>query len=124
VAPVAAPIKELLDYMDHQDLSPAELLRRIQDLFRKLGLLGQTLTLDHQGQKYLVGCDAEAFTVYRLVEHCHFPPGAPGWPVCLVTAETIIDETSPPHLPEDEFAAGLSLQEWLELIQTAIARKA
>jgi hypothetical protein len=98
--------------------SPAELLARIQARFRAQGIFGATLTLTHQGEKYLVSCDDQAFAVYRLVEKCHLPPGRPGWPVCLVTAEVVVDETSPPHLPEDEFASGLGLKEWLDLIES------
>jgi hypothetical protein len=101
------------------EISPAELLGRIQARFRARGCFGATLTLDHQGEKYLVRCDDLAFAVYRLVDDCHVSPGRPGWPVCLVTAETVVDETSPPHLPEDEFTSGLGLQEWLRLIDTA-----
>jgi hypothetical protein len=51
------------------------------------------------------------------------PPGRPGWPVCLVTAETVVDETSPPFLPADEFVSGLSLEEWLRLIETAFTSR-
>ena len=97
---------------------PAELLRRIQARFRELGLFGQTLNLTHKAEQYLVRCDAQAFAVYRLVEKCHVPPGRPGWPVCLATAEVVVDETSPPHLPEDEFDSGLSLEAWLKLINS------
>ena len=102
------------------EISPAELLRRIQARFRELGLFGSSLTLTHNGEKYLASCDDRVFAVYRLVEKCHVSPGRPGWPVCLVTAEAVVDETSPPHLPEDEFASGLSLEEWLQLIETAL----
>ena len=98
--------------------SPAELLGRIQARFRELGIFGSPLTLTHNGEKYLATCDDRVFAVYRLVEHCHVPPGHPGWPVCLVTAEAVVDETSPPQMPEDEFASGLSLEEWLQLIET------
>jgi len=98
--------------------SPAEMFARIQEHFRELGIFGQTLTLTYQEEKYLVSCDAEAFAVYRLVSHCHVPPGQPGWPVCLVTEEVVVDETSAPHVPEDEFASGLSLEEWLKLIDS------
>jgi hypothetical protein len=96
--------------------SPAELLARIQARFRELGLFGRTLTLTHGGKKYLVSCDSLAFAVYRRVRRSHLPPGRPGWPVCLVTAEIAVDETSPPHLPEDDFASGLGLEDWLDLI--------
>jgi hypothetical protein len=100
------------------EVSPAELLGRIQARFRELGRFGSPLTLTHNGENYLAACDDRAFAVYRLVEKCHVPPGQPGWPVCLVTAEVMVDETSPPHLAEDEFASGLSLEEWLDLIET------
>jgi hypothetical protein len=102
-------------------ISPAEMLARIQDRFRELGIFGQNLSLTYQAEKYLVSCDAEAFTVYRLVSHCHVPPGRPGWPVCLVTGEVMVDETSPPHVPEDEFICGLSLEGWLDLIDSLYA---
>jgi hypothetical protein len=98
--------------------SPAEMLRRIQDRFRELNIFGQTQTLTYKDEKYLVSCDTQAFAVYRLVERCHVPPGRPGWPVCLVTAEVVVDETSPPHLPEDEFNSGLNLEGWLEVIES------
>jgi hypothetical protein len=104
-----------------EEESPAELLGRIQAMFRARGIFGSTLTLAHRGEKYLASCDAQAFTVYRLVEKCHVPPGRPGWPVCLVTAEVVVDETSPPHLPEDEFASGLGLEGWLNLIDSLYA---
>jgi hypothetical protein len=100
------------------EISPAELLGRIQARFRELGRFGSPLTLNHRGEQYLVRCDVEAFAVYRLVEGCHVPPGRPGWPVCLVTAEAVVDETSPPQMPTDEFASGLNLKEWLNLIDS------
>jgi hypothetical protein len=99
------------------ETTPAALLRRIQALFKDLEIFGKTLTLSYQGVDYRVTCDEEAFTIYRLVGQCHLPPGSPGWPVCLVTAETSIDESSPPHLAEDEFASGLTIAAWLELLE-------
>jgi hypothetical protein len=99
-------------------ISPDELLRRIQARFRELGLFGTPLTLTHKGENYLAACDDQAFAVYRLVDQCHLSPGRPGWPVCLVTHEAVVDETSPPHPAEDEFASGFSLEEWLEYIES------
>jgi hypothetical protein len=101
--------------------SPGELLRRIQARFRELGCFGSPLTLTHKGEKYLAACDERVFAVYRLLDRGHLPPGRPGWPVCLVTHEVVVDETSPPHLAEDEFASGLGLNEWLEHIESLYA---
>jgi hypothetical protein len=99
------------------DTPAPELLSRIQNLFRGWDLFDQSLTLTHQGQKYLARCDTHSFAVYRLNPNGHVPPGAPGWPVCLVTEEMAADEACAPHLEEDEFAADLTLQNWLDLIK-------
>ena len=104
------------------DTPAPELLARIQDLFREWDLFGQPLTLTHRGRNYLALCDNHSFSIYRLNPHCHLPPGAPGWPVCLVTLETAVDETSAPHQEEDEFASGLTLQDWLELIKKTFGK--
>jgi hypothetical protein len=108
---------------DHRvaEESPAEVLGRIQARFRELGLFGRTLTLEHGGKIYLATCDEQAFAVYRRLRRGHLPPGRPGWPVCLVTSEAVLDETSPPSAPEDDFASGLSLPEWLDLIESLYA---
>ncbi len=112
--------------MPPESLSPdtpaSELLGRIQNLFRELDLFEKPLTLTHHGQKYLVSCDAHAFTIYRLSPNCHLPPGKPGWPVCLVTGEMAVDESSPPCLEEDEFTTGLTLQDWLALINKTFGK--
>ncbi len=105
------------------DTPPPELLARIQEFFREMDLFEKPLTLTCQGQKYLASCDARSFAVYRLSPHGHLPPGKPGWPVCLVTAEMAVDETSPPGLEEDEFASGLTLQDWLALIKQTFGKK-
>jgi hypothetical protein len=104
------------------DLPPSELLSRIQDLFREMDLFDQPLTLFHQGQTYLVSCDGRSFIIYRLSPDCHLPPGKPGWPVCLVTADMVVDESSLPGLEEDEFAAGLTLLDWLTLIKQTFGK--
>ena len=86
--------------------------------FPGAGLLRVSLTLTHNGETYLATCDDRSFAVYRVLDQGHVAPGRPGWPVCLVTNEAVVDETSPPHLPEDEFASGLSLNGWLDLIES------
>jgi hypothetical protein len=101
---------------------PAEVLAQIQALFKELGLFEKKLTISHQGHQYLASCDSQSFTIYRLIDQCHLPPGEPGWPVCLVTRENIIDESSPPHIPEDDFSSGLTLPDWLQLIETTFGK--
>jgi hypothetical protein len=104
--------------MAGSEKTASQVLAGIQQLFRDLGLWEQKLTIEHQGEKYLIHCGAQAFSVYRLVEKCHVPPGRPGWPVLLVTEETITDESSPPVVEADEFYSRLSLEDWLRLIES------
>ncbi|MDD3580570.1 MAG: hypothetical protein PHW74_06085 [Desulfobacca sp.] len=90
---------------------------QIQDLFHRLGIFGQKLQLEFEGNKYLISCDARAFLVYRVNEQGAVPPGVPGWPVCLVTAETVVDECGPAPLKCEYFSTGLALPDWLEIIE-------
>lgn len=92
------------------------LFGQIQQRFRELGVFGQKLSLELNGAEYFIICDHQAFLVYRINENCGMPPGVPGWPVCLVTNHTVVDESSPPYDEEDHFASGLSLSDWLEII--------
>ncbi len=102
---------------------PGDLLAEIQHLFRKLGLYGQKVPLTHHSRKYVTLCDDHAFSIYRVNEKGHLPPGAPGWPVCLVTADTAVDEYSHPALEEDDFASGLTIQDWLHLIEEKFGKR-
>lgn len=96
--------------------SPPMLFHQIQEFFRELGIFDQQLTLEYEEAQYLISCDNQAFLVYRINEQGGIPPGVPGWPVCLVTAETIVDECGPVPLECEYFATGLALPDWLEII--------
>lgn len=60
----------------------AELFRRVRQEFAQRGLLGQALRVSLQGRRYSVRCDADCFSLYRINEKPHVPPGLPGWTVC------------------------------------------
>ncbi|MGQ9919698.1 MAG: hypothetical protein ACUVRZ_00035 [Desulfobacca sp.] len=100
-------------------LPPPRLWALVQDLCRRWGIYGQSLTLRHEGEEYLVACQEHAFTVYRRVAMAATPHATPGWPVCLVSAEHILDECTPPLEEQDHFACHLNLADWLTLIQQA-----
>lgn len=100
----------------HQ-LAPRQVLSLIQDLCRRWGIFGQSLELHHEGEEYVVSCQEDAFTVYRRVTAAATPHATPGWPVCLVTVDHILDECTPPLEEQDHFACHLGLPDWLTLIQ-------
>jgi hypothetical protein len=98
-------------------LPASRVLEQIQALFKKWGVYHQRLQVQHEGDDYAFSCDDKAFVVYRLLPTDGQPPGSPGWPVCLVTADGVVDECSPPYHDEDFFASHLGLADWLTLIQ-------
>lgn len=98
-------------------LPPGQVLDLIQKLFRDWGLFGESLTLRHEGEEYLASCQTHAFVVYRRVTGATTPHAAPGWPVCLVTAEAVFDECTPLPEGKDYFACHLGLADWLAIIQ-------
>ena len=104
------------------DTPAPELLARLQEIFREWGAFDQPLPLIYGGQEYLVSCNDHSFTIYRLNPQGHLPPGRPGWPVCLITAELAVDEAGAPHPEEDACASPLTLQEWLDLIRTTLGK--
>jgi hypothetical protein len=113
---IEALIEELLEG-ELQKIPPARVLGHIQKLFKTWGIFGKKLTLKHEGAEYAFSCQEKAFVVYRLLAVGEKPAGTPGWPVCLVTAEGVIDECSPPYADEDYFASHLGLADWLIIIQ-------
>jgi len=102
----------------HQ-LPPSQVLALVQELCRRWGIYGRSLTLRHEGEEYVVACQEMAFAVYRRVAAAATPHTTPGWPVCLVTADHILDECTPPFEEKDYFACHLGLADWLTLIQQA-----
>lgn len=57
-------------------------LAQLRDEFSRRGLLGETLRIENGGKLFSVRCDDRCFTVYRINQQNHLPPGLPGWSVC------------------------------------------
>lgn len=64
------------------DQDCARLFELVHEAFAQRGLLGRALRVEAQGRVYSVRCDDGCFTVYRVNEKPHIPPGLPGWTVC------------------------------------------
>lgn len=96
--------------------SPSAVFESIRVFFSDLGLLGRELSLEVDGARYRVSCDERAFMVYRVIENSGLRHHVPGWPVCLVNADTIFEECCSPDLGSDHFACGLDIGKWLEHI--------
>jgi len=99
------------------EASPVELLRQVRELFRRLGIFGQTVSVEYEGNWYRVSCDESTFMVYRVNSDGGLRHHVPGWPVCLVNAATIFEEHRSPDLEGDHCAVGMDLRRWLEIIE-------
>ena len=99
------------------EASPVELLRHVREFFDRLGIFGQTVSVEYEGNWYRVSCDESAFMVYRVNSDGGLRHHVPGWPVCLVNSATIFEEHRLPDLGEDHCASGADIRRWLEIIE-------
>jgi hypothetical protein len=104
------------------DQDCARLFERVHEAFAQRGLLGRALRVAAQGHAYSVRCDDNCFTVYRVNEKPHIPPGLPGWTVCRLGpgqcfSLTADEASGTPSGPGGQ--AGVHLdqaQAWVELV--------
>lgn len=97
--------------------APAEILGSIREYFIRAGIFGLTLSLKHQGHWYRVSCDDDAFMIYRVNSGLALKHHVPGWPVCMVTRDTIFEEHHDPCLGNDHCASGADIARWMTIIQ-------
>ena len=91
---------------------PTVLLREFITLFESKGWLNRTLRLRHNSRRYRIFCSEMEFLAYRINDHSGIPPGFPGWPVCLVTEDQVIDDSTHSQFPSAEPGA----HDWLRCI--------
>ncbi len=96
---------------------PSDLLCRIQELFNGMGMLGRTVSLEHEGNRYRVSCNEKRFVVYRVNISSAGMHHVPGWPVCLVDAHGVFEEHSLSVFPPDHCACSTDIAQWLRIVE-------
>ncbi|MGC8660007.1 MAG: hypothetical protein ACP5U1_13130 [Desulfomonilaceae bacterium] len=96
-------------------MTPAEVLTKIRIAFKNLGLCHQELIVDVGGVFYRISFDPDHFVVYRINHCAGLGHHVPGWPVCLVTEETVFEECAQETLGQDHCYCGFTIEQWLEL---------
>jgi hypothetical protein len=89
-----------------------DVLEEFVGIFAVKGWLGQTLRIKHRGKKYRIHCSETGFMAYRINEYCGISHGFPGWPVCFVTPEQIIEDSDMSKFSTSE----PSVLDWLRCI--------
>ena len=91
---------------------PKEMLREFVQIFHKRGWLNQNIRIAHSNSRYWIFCNETSFHAYRINDHCHLPPGVPGWLVCIVKADRIINDSEMSPFTSTEPSA----QDWINCI--------
>ncbi len=97
---------------DPQEKRPPDVLRQFVGIFEGKGWLNQTLRIKHRDRRYRICCTDKEFLAYRINDHCSVLPGFPGWSVCIVTPDQIVEDSHMSAFPSSE----PSVNEWLHCI--------
>ncbi len=89
-----------------------DLLAKFINLFESKGWLNQTFRIKRRNRKYRICCKESEFLAYRINDHVGVSKGYPGWPVCLITHEQLIEDADVSALGSTEPTA----QEWLDCL--------
>jgi hypothetical protein len=92
--------------------NPPEVLQAFIGVFESRGWLNQTIRIRRQERRYRISCTETGFVAYRINDHCGVSPGIPGWPVCFVTLDHIMDDSDMSKFASNE----PSVLDWLRFI--------
>ncbi len=80
-------------FLHPAEISPGDFFQQFIDVFECKGWLNVNLRIRHKGRRYSIFCSREKFMAYRINDNCGIPPGSPGWPVCTINHERILEDT-------------------------------
>ncbi len=79
-----------------EEMQPGDILQKFIDIFSNKGWLNQTIRIKHRNRKYSVLCSEKTFIAYRINDNWGVPPGIPGWPVCIIDQDQIVEDAGLP----------------------------
>jgi hypothetical protein len=91
-------------------LSPSETLRQFVGVCTGKGWLNRSIRIRQKDRQYRVFCSKDTFLAYRINEHYGVSPGVPGWVVCLVNSDQMLDDSQINHPASGELSAAAWLQ--------------
>jgi len=92
--------------------SPGDVLQKLVGVFASKGWLNQTLRIKYRNRRYRISCSEKEFFAYRINDNCYVSPGFPGWLVCFVTPDHIVNDAEMCPFPSTE----PSIHDWLQCI--------
>lgn len=97
---------------DPGEKRPTDVLQKFVGIFESKGWLNQTIRIKHRDRKYRICCTDREFLAYRINDHCSVLPGFPGWSVCIVTPDQIVEDSDMSRFSSSEPSA----HDWLRCI--------
>ncbi|MBI4332071.1 MAG: hypothetical protein HY673_12385 [Chloroflexi bacterium] len=88
---------------------PTEVLQQFVGVFASRGMLNKTVRIKHRSRSYRISCSDRQFMAYRINDSCSSSHGVPGWGVCIVDHNQIIEDRAMSAFPSSEPSAG----DWL-----------
>lgn len=91
---------------------PIDVLQEFVSVFAGKGLLEQTVRVKYRDKKYRLFCSSSEFFAYRINDNYGVSPGFPGWTVCHVTHDEIVEDS---HMSGSK-SGEPSAREWLRCL--------
>jgi hypothetical protein len=79
-------------FLHPAEISPKDFFQQFIYVFERKGWLHANLRIRHKGRRYRILCSGTEFLAYRINDNCGITPGIPGWPVCMINHERIIED--------------------------------
>jgi len=99
-------------FRDPPEMKATDVLQAFIGIFESRGWLNQTIRIRHRERRYRISCTETGFVAYRINDHCGVSPGIPGWPVCFVTQDQMLDDSDMSRFASNE----PSVLDWLRFI--------
>ncbi len=91
---------------------PVEVLQEFVSVFAGKGLLEQTVRIRYHDKQYRIFCSDSEFFAYRINDNYGVSPGFPGWAVCHITHDEVMEDAHMSGLASSEPSA----REWLRCL--------
>jgi hypothetical protein len=99
-------------FRDPAEKKPMDVLQKFIGVFTSKGWLNQTLRIKYRDRRYRIFCSERTFFAYRINDHCGVSWGFPGWLVCIVTHDQMIEDSEMSAFTSSEPSA----HDWLRCI--------
>ena len=98
-----------------ENMTPSKALEDIRRKIEDFGAEERRIELEHEGCFYRIVLNSDSFVVYR-VNHCSgHRHHVPGWPVCLITKDSIFQECFDLDIGMNHSKCGITIDQWLEI---------